>query len=118
MDKYADCACLKDAQKKLEAMYKEGSDVYGEEIWCDIIAAKNTLAQVNMDIAYLRFEEDNAEILATLEEPSEHVCENCEHHCWGAGPRDDGYIYCYSDKKQHYRKCHCTNWEPEKEHHE
>ena len=117
MDKFKNCACLKEAQAQLEAMYKEGSDAWGEDIWCDIIAAKNTLAQVNMDIVYLQFEEDNAVALASLEELSEHCCENCGSHTWGAGPMDDGYIYCKKDNSQHYRSCFCTLWEPEKRKH-
>ena len=114
MDKFKNCACLKEAQAQLEAMYKEGSDAWGEEIWCDIIAAKNTLAQVNMDIVYLQFEEDNAVALASLGELDEHCCKNCEHHILAAGPADDGYIYCTSDEQVHAKECFCANWELEK----
>ena len=112
MDKFKNCACLKEAQAQLETMYKEGSDVWGEEIWCDIIAAKNTLAQVSLDIAYLRFQEDSAPGMVI----EKLCCENCGSHTWGAGPKDDGYIYCKKDKQQHYKHDVCTLWESENNH--
>ena len=62
---------------------------------------------------------EHYEILLTrIEIPKpEHImgwcCGNCEHHTHGAGPADDGYIYCESDKSQHCKEHYCGDWRPE-----
>ena len=46
----------------------------------------------------------------------ERCCGNCDHHSWGAGPKDDGYIYCDQIKEQrHKRSVPCGFWTPEEE---
>lgn len=102
--------CLKEAQSRLEEMYSQGPVYWGDEIWQDIIVAMKAVDTVNNDLDCFfsdDFVEDSGSVLSRF-------CENCGNHTWGAGPKDDGYVFCEHDKDQHYRHSTCGNWIPEK----
>jgi hypothetical protein len=44
----------------------------------------------------------------------DHICGNCDRHSLGAGPADEGYIYCEAKKAVFPKEASCSIWVPER----